>query len=270
MKKGILIAVIIILAGVAVYLVLPARNPGEDTGPNSGLVPNIIVSMPSESEVDFPFTIRGEARVFESTVNIRLQEVGGEILFEGISTAQSPDVGEFGFFEKEINYLFKNPQTQDLVLDVYWISPKDGSETDLVSIPLKINLPKLMTLDAFFNNNELNPSLSCEKVFAVQRFLPETKSVARKSLELLFEGPSFEESVEGFFTNINFGVEIQELAINNGVAEADFNEILESNVGGSCSVSAIRAQITQTLKQFPTVQDATISINGETENILQP
>jgi len=35
-------------------------------------------------------------------------------------------------------------------------------------------------------------------------------------------------------------------------------------------VTAIRAQITETLKQFPTVENVVISIDGRTEDILQP
>jgi len=54
------------------------------------------------------------------------------------------------------------------------------------------------------------------------------------------------------------------------VAKADFDEQLEFQVGGSCRVSAIRAEITQTLKQFSTVKEVVISIDGRTEDILQP
>lgn len=78
----------------------------------------------------------------------------------------------------------------------------------------------------------------------------------------------------GYFTSINSGVKIQKLVIDpptgGGVAKVDFDEQLEFQVGGSCRVSAIRAQITQTLKQFPTVKSVIISINGRTEDILQP
>jgi len=45
---------------------------------------------------------------------------------------------------------------------------------------------------------------------------------------------------------------------------------LQYQVGGSCRVSAIRAQIIETLKQFSTVKNVVISINGRTEDILQP
>jgi len=46
--------------------------------------------------------------------------------------------------------------------------------------------------------------------------------------------------------------------------------MLEFQVGGSCRVAAISAQIMETLKQFPTVKDVIISINSRTEDILQP
>ncbi|MBU3925210.1 GerMN domain-containing protein, partial [Patescibacteria group bacterium] len=56
----------------------------------------------------------------------------------------------------------------------------------------------------------------------------------------------------------------------NGIAKVDFDERLEFQAGGSCRVAAIRAEITETLKQFPTVNNVVISINGRTEDILQP
>ena len=54
------------------------------------------------------------------------------------------------------------------------------------------------------------------------------------------------------------------------MAKIDFDSNLEKNVGGSCRVAAIRNQITQTLLQFKTVQSVIISIDGRTEDILQP
>ncbi len=50
----------------------------------------------------------------------------------------------------------------------------------------------------------------------------------------------------------------------------DFDETLEKAVGGSCRVAAIRSQITKTLLQFPSFKKVIISINGRTEDILQP
>lgn len=131
-------------------------------------------------------------------------------------------------------------------------------------------LSEKTTIEAYFNNNKLDPEVSCNRVFPVEREIVKTSAVARAALEELFKGPSDLEKESGFFTSINPGVKIQKLVVKDGVAKVDFDEQLEFQVGGSCRVSAIRAQITETLKQFPTVDSVVISINGRTEDILQP
>jgi len=127
-----------------------------------------------------------------------------------------------------------------------------------------------MIVKAFFNNSLLDPEFSCNKVFPVDREVIRTESVARAALEELLEGTTEQEEEEGFFTSINKGVEIKGLSVKDGVARVEFDEQLEFQVGGSCRVAAIRAQISETLKQFPTVEEVIISINGRTEDILQP
>jgi spore germination protein GerM len=125
------------------------------------------------------------------------------------------------------------------------------------------------TLMVFFNNNTLDPEISCDKVFPAQRIILKTQTPARAALELLFEGPNQSEKASGFYTSINPGVKINSLSIVNGVAKADFSQELESP-GGSCRVASIRAEINQTLKQFDSVSSVIISINGRTQDILQP
>jgi len=126
------------------------------------------------------------------------------------------------------------------------------------------------TIRVFFNNSKFDPEFSCNKVSPVERKVPKTKAIARAALEELLKGPTNPEKEAGFFTSINPGVKIQKLTIENGVAKVDFDEQLEFQVGGSCRVAAIRAQITETLKQFPSVTSIIISIDGRTEDILQP
>ena len=127
-----------------------------------------------------------------------------------------------------------------------------------------------IVLKVFFNNDRMDPDFSCNKVFPVQRVVSKTQAVARTALEELLKGPTEKEKSEGFFTSINSGVKIQKLTVENGVAKVDFDEQLQFQVGGSCRVSAIRAQIAETLKQFSTIQEVVISIDGRTEDILQP
>ncbi|GEM_PF-1457710 len=127
-----------------------------------------------------------------------------------------------------------------------------------------------MTVKAFFNNNKLDLAVSCNKVFSVERTVFRSPSVGRIALEELFKGPTDKEKNNGYFTSINPGVKIQSLYIEDGVVKADFDQTLEQGVGGSCRVTSIRAQIVSTAKQFPGVKDVIISINGRTEDILQP
>jgi len=126
------------------------------------------------------------------------------------------------------------------------------------------------SIKVFFGNSELNKEADCNKVFPTERIIVKTEGIARAALEELLKGPTLQEEQEEFFTNINPGVHIQSLIIENKTAKADFDQQLEFQVGGSCRVTAIRAEITETLKQFETVENVIISINGRIEDILQP
>jgi len=91
-----------------------------------------------------------------------------------------------------------------------------------------------------------------------------------QALEELLKGPTLEEQEKGYLTNINPGVNINSLIVENNIVKVDFDEQLGFQVGGSCRVMAIRSQITGTLVQFPEINDVIISINGRIEDILQP
>lgn len=136
--------------------------------------------------------------------------------------------------------------------------------------PVYSGEPDTMVLKVFFGNSVLDPEVSCDKVFAVDREVPRTVAPARVALEKLLEGPTQTEKDEGFSSSINSGVQIKNLTILDGTATVDFDSKLEESVGGSCRVTAIRAEITETLKQFPTVDEVVISVDGRTEDILQP
>lgn len=60
------------------------------------------------------------------------------------------------------------------------------------------------------------------------------------------------------------------LTIVDGVATVDLSREMAAYGGGSLRVKLIRDQITQTLKQFPTVHEVRIAIEGRTEGVLEP
>lgn len=162
---------------------------------------------------------------------------------------------------------FNTPSAPTGVLVLKNDNPSGLPENDKSeSYPVKFG----QIVKVFFNNDKLDPEYSCNKVFAVERRIETTEAVAKASVEELLKGITEEEKNNGFFTSINSGVKINSLALNNGVLKIDFDNQIEWQVGGSCRVSAIRAQIIETLKQFPTVKEVIISVSGRIEDALQP
>lgn len=122
----------------------------------------------------------------------------------------------------------------------------------------------------YFSNTRFDPEVSCYKVFPVNRQLPEGEDPYIYAIRQLLSGPTSVEKAEQYWTSINEGTRFRSLLVDEGVAYVDFDKRLGFEVGGSCRVGAIRAQITETLKQFEGIKDVVISIEGESEEILQP
>jgi len=60
------------------------------------------------------------------------------------------------------------------------------------------------------------------------------------------------------------------LTIENRVATADFSQEMRAYGGGSLRVKMIRDQITSTLRQFSSVGEVKIAIEGQSEGVLEP
>lgn len=152
-------------------------------------------------------------------------------------------------------------------------TPQSPEKMASAVVPVSLPEPQKKAIDVrlFFSNTQKDPNMpDCSNVYAVGRSIPFTQAVARVSLERLLQGPTEDEKKKGYITSIPRGVLIRSLRIENKTAYADFNAQLESDTGGSCKVTAIIAQISQTLKQFDTIDSVVISIDGKTEDILQP
>jgi len=96
--------------------------------------PPIWVTSPvSGQKVGSPLEVRGSARVFEAAVNGRLKDQSGKTLAEGFTTAErgAPGRGDY-----VLSLLFDVSSPGSGNLEVFWISPKDGSEKDKIVVPL--------------------------------------------------------------------------------------------------------------------------------------
>jgi len=232
--------------------------------------PNIIVYEPKVGdEVASGFGVQGIARVFENQFNWEvLNVVTSEKIVSGNAMADAPDIGLFGDFSFSVGLPANLADKTEILLRVFDYSARDGSEENIVEIPLVFSASK-KEISVYFGNSRLDPETDCRRVFPVKRLVA-ANAPARPALEALLTGPNEIEKSANYFTSLPAGVKINLLKIENGTASVDFSEDLERGVGGSCRVAAIRSQIVETLKQFPSVQSVIISINGRTEDILQP
>lgn len=233
--------------------------------------PNIIVFFPEPDQiVGLPLHVKGDARVFESALNFRLRDEDGTVLVEGMAMAKNPDANQYGSFD--ISSSYPRPQGVKGTVEVFDYSAKDGSEIDKIAIPVRFagDQPS-MDVKAYFPNRKKNPDAEdCGKVYPVSRRIARAGEPARAALEELLSGPTREESDGGYFTSLNFGTKLLRLSVQGRIAQADFDDMLVNAVGGSCRVQTIRSEITQTLKQFSSIRSVVISVNGRTEDVLQP
>jgi hypothetical protein len=98
---------------------------------------NIVIIKPlSNQTVSLPFTIEGQARVFENQFSYRIKDDQGKLLKEGTGYANAPDVGQFGDFKITVETLPNLTASGSGIIEVLEYSAKDGSEINKVSVPV--------------------------------------------------------------------------------------------------------------------------------------
>ena len=142
-----------------------------------------------------------------------------------------------------------------------------SSEENPAPVPKATDTPPVpLSVALFFPQDAANDII----FVMVRRNVDPRPSTAEAAIAALLEGPTAEEQASGLYSPIPEGTRLKSLSIAGGVARVDFDERMEQHQGGSVRVMAIRQMITRTLKQFPGVDDIIISVEGETEDILQP
>ncbi len=229
---------------------------------------NIMVRHPAEGAiVGLPLKIQGEGREFESTVRYRVKTESGSILADGATIAEAPDMGQFG------QYLVSLPlnltKATPVTIEVFANSPRDGAEIDKITRSATID-PNLRALEIYFGNSESDPKGECEKVIPAIRSIGKVEKIGTAALQELLKGPTDEEKALGFLTSLPADAKLQTFTIEGTEGRPDFTAELDKGIAGSCRVLAIRAQIEKTILQFSTIESVRISIEGRTEDILQP
>ncbi|MEK7664434.1 MAG: GerMN domain-containing protein [Patescibacteria group bacterium] len=274
MKKVYLISTIVLAITVIIFALLAkffTENQIKSV-PLQQKKQGIVIFLLKENEVvSSPLKIEGYVNGdgwigFEAQVGtVKLLDSKGNELAFGVLQAKGEWMQQKIDFETTLNFISTKEQDGSLIF--YNENPSGEPERNK-TFTLPVKLPKMepMQVSVFFGKYGKD---ECEKVSEVKRTIQKTTAPARTALEELLIGPYIKENTE-YFTSINSGVKIQSLTIENGVAKVDFSAELNKNVAGSCRVMAIRSQIEKTLLQFSTVKSVVISVNGRTEDILQP
>lgn len=273
--------IILIFLALIIFIQLPFFNPKSQTSnltvldqPQPGQVAvldsNIVINTPlSNQSISSPVEISGRARVFEGLVLFRVRDSQNNIL---ATSSSQTDAGAQAWGQYEVTLGFPKPLTPAGFVEVYTESARDGSDQDLIKIPVKFSDFVSPIVSIFFSNINEDPEfLDCNQVYPVQRELESYDQLVSQVLIELFNGLTADDLKAGFVTNLpEEGVVLQKIEISTSTIRIDFNQALQQDVSGACRVEAIRAQITQTLKQFKEIDEVIISIDGESEEILQP
>lgn len=275
-KEFLLVAILgaIIIILIAVLVFLPAKD-----AKNQQKVEGIQVNFPKENQEIFsPVKISGITNGggwngFEGQVGtVKLLDANGKQLGEtAILTATTDWMKPSVSFGANLSFVSDKDQNGTLVFNNENPSGLPDKEKQF-AVSVKIKKTSTTSLKVFFGNLALSSSSEqddCKRVYAVEKIVQKTESVAKNALEELLKGPTDQEKSQGYFSSIPAGSKLNTIKIENGTAFADFNATTESG-GGSCSMASRVAQITQTLKQFDSVKNIIISINGRTGDIFQP
>jgi hypothetical protein len=245
-----------------------------DENDNSDAPSDIQIEKPQDNDtVSSPLEIDGQAKggwFFEGQFPVRLIGKNGEV----IAAAQAKALGDWTK-EDPVPFRaileFSAPTAVSATLVLAQDDPSGQGNGQEKKIPVTLGKATGMRTKVFFSNIQFDPDASdCGKVYEVERVIPKSQTVAHAALDGLLSGPTDPERSGGYSTNINSAVTVQNLSIAGGVAKVDFSSNIEDGVDGSCRIAAIRAQITETLEQFPTVKEVEISVDGKTDGVLQP
>lgn len=237
----------------------------------------IRLSTPRPGEtITSPLELVGEARgpwYFEASFPARLLDANGlELAVVPIQATADWMTSEFVPFAGTMEFVSPATATGTLVLQ------KDNpsglpEHDDELRVPIVFGAPtpdssKQTIVQVFFGNSDMGAE--CEAVVPVDRDVAAVPAIGRVALLELLAGPTAQERAQDYSTALNTGVQINSLTITDGVARVDFDAAFNAGVAGSCRVQAIRAQVEATLQQFPSVDSVIISVDGQTEGILEP
>lgn len=273
---SILIGVVIVIGAVWWFMKpsAPAVAPTTSASPEASASPAATPAAPavtltspkSSAAVDSPILVTGTARVFENQLTVQVKDLTGKVVASNHVFTDAKDPSQFGNFSTRIQ-IPAGAASSTMKVEAFAASPKgDGSLQGYASVMVNLKYIDTSTVYAAFNTDPND----CTQVVRFPRTITKTSQFVYTSLVELLKGPNDDEKKQGAETFIPSGVEINSFHQTGDTGYVDLNQALQQGVAGSCRVQGIRAQIEGTLKQFLGLNNVVISIDGQTNGILQP
>lgn len=144
---------------------------------------------------------------------------------------------------------------------VYTYTPRPGSQQTGETESAVVFLTKM---------TETNMEL-----VSVERQIPKTNQVEemiKEAIGALLAGPTTDEKSQGLSVAFNPGTKVNAVTISGQTLTVDFNDKLDTPMGGSARVQSISQSLDRTIRQFPigNITEIRFTVNGSRDAVLEP
>lgn len=220
------------------------------------------LSIGANDTISSPLVLSGEAKgwFFEGTFPMKIEDANGNELYTGPVSA-TKDWMQEGFVPFETRATFVTPTTTSGYIILENDNPSGLPENhEQYKIPVRFALGETTVLQLYFQTSEGLPA--CGTVFPVERPVAKVTEIGAKAIDELLKGPLVSEREQAkAITAIPAGMLLRSLVIVGKRATVDMSST--TSVPNACQKETIKAQIGETLKQFPTIKTIELKVNGE-------
>lgn len=237
-------------------------------------IPILMMPKPNET-ITGPLVIKGfvsKSWTFEGQFLVRLLDANRRTILQDRVPVEWDNENQKDtlYFVESYNY-HTTAKSGFLVLEND--NPSGLSENQKsFEIPVKFSPPPPGTVYLFFYHPEEDKKISdlvaCQVHLPVTRYLGQSKTPIKDTIELLLKGPTADEIKAGYASEFPAHPDfyLKSLNLKNGVLTMEFPNVGGFTEGGSCAMGIRVGQITKTVLQFPEVK----SFKYTPESLWQP
>ncbi|PJE59868.1 MAG: hypothetical protein COU85_01330 [Candidatus Portnoybacteria bacterium CG10_big_fil_rev_8_21_14_0_10_44_7] len=160
-----------------------------------------------------------------------------------------------------VRFMLSGPEDGWVCQDGQWIKHGQPGES-MPAQPCSGETEKII-VQLFYNNRNFGSGFDCQKAAGVRREIENSSQPEKETLRLMLLGPSQAEKDRGYFSNLPADLQVLSLQVKNNLAIIDFNQAPWSKTDSSCRALGAFSQIEETLKQFSSVNQVQILVNGQ-------